>query len=147
MYDTDFDASSVAIKRWSATLSVGLNEVVRSPNNGLSYERITAAGSSATDPSLDPTNYALVGPTRLRQRITSMTTFTVGSGSATAAISVLNPAKCRWRILAALSGGAAIVSLVSSVTITTTQITLNLSPQFGSYGVITYYYFEVEEDW
>lgn len=133
--------------RWSATLVVPQYQVVRSPANGLTYERITAAGSSATDPSVDPTNYALVGPTKLKSLQRGVVTVNAGSLTGTATISAVNTAKARLRFL----GGGASVAWGNNTTYGcrlslggSTSVVLELPGTLaGTYQAT----FEINEEW
>lgn len=141
-------AGGAGVRKWVADTTYGLDAVVWSPINKLTYVRLVA-GAGATDPSADDTNWALLGPSRRKGHVQRGTVLIAGGAgiSATYTISAVNPAKARLRYGGfTVSGGTNIgdstgvrLTLTNATTVTATREDTSLHDTRVS--------FEVEEEW
>jgi hypothetical protein len=144
-------AGGAAGAKWVSGTTYPLDSIVWSPTNYLSYVRIVAGGGT-TDPSADATNWALIGPSKIKSIQRGTISITSSSSSATATISAVNTAKTELRHL----GGTQVasssevvnpsafgprISLTNSTTVTATR------PQASSATFNSTVSYEVVEWW
>lgn len=123
---SDFMGGSAKI--WTSGVTYKQGAIVLSPaGNYQAYVRITAAGSGATDPSSDTTNYRPFGARAIRSIQRGTITGTTGASSATATITAVDITKSELTYLGGMgvsqSGTLAFIarlSLTNSTTVTAT---------------------------
>ncbi|KRA13958.1 hypothetical protein [Acidovorax sp. Root568] len=114
-------------KLWVSGVTYKQGQVVMSPaDNYQAYVRVTAAGSGATDPSSDTTNYRPFGGRALKSLQRGVITIGASATSATATISAVVTGKSKLTWLGGLGivntseAGIPRIDLTNSTTITAT---------------------------
>lgn len=114
---------------WASGETFDQYQVVKSPAaSGALYIRITAAGSGATDPASDTTNYRPFIGRAIKSIQRGTITITNGTSTATATITSVDTAKTELRLLGSSTPGTGTsdnvlvrITLTNATTITATR--------------------------
>lgn len=141
---SDFMGGSAKI--WTSGVTYKQGAIVLSPaDNYQAYVRITAAGSGATDPSSDTTNYRPFGARAIRSIQRGTISVTAGASSGTATINSVNTARSEVAYLGGIglnqAGSLAVIGRLSLTNSTTVTATYSgpVSAQSIDYQVTEYY--------
>lgn len=121
------------VPKWSSGSTYSVDSIVWSPENRLLYVRLVGGGGT-TDPSADPTNWALFGASRIKSIQRGTISFQSQDGSKTATVSAVNVAKSELRFLGVRGDIDLPHSLVTLVLTNPTTITATRSKS-GTYPV------------
>lgn len=123
---TFLGGGAASVAKWVSGSSYDLDDIVWSPINYLAYICIVATNGT-TDPSADPTNWALFGASKIKRIQRGTTSVSGGNATGTSTVTAVVTGKAELRMLGAstTSGGTDApevrVTLTNSTTITATR--------------------------